>query len=80
MQNNALCRKFLFDRTRHVSFPFDVTGTRTKSAQGGFVSRIVPPLASEAGAVAEMPKNMAIQPRIILFRDVAVVAAQWGGE
>jgi hypothetical protein len=80
MQNDALRRKFLFDRTRHVSSPFDVTSTRTKSDRGSFVSRIVPLLASEAGAVAEMPKNMATPAQIILFRDVAAVAAQWRGE
>jgi hypothetical protein len=54
--------------------------TRTKSDRGSFVSRIVPSLASEGRAVTEMPKNMAARPQIILFRDVAAVAAQWGGE
>jgi hypothetical protein len=70
----------LFDRTRHVSSPFDSTSTRTKTDRGRFVSRIVLPLASEGNAVAEMPKNMAVRPQIILFRDVAAVAAQWGGQ
>jgi hypothetical protein len=42
----------------------------------GFVSRIGRPLASEGGVLAEMPKNMAILPQSILFRDVAAVAAQ----
>jgi hypothetical protein len=28
MQDNALSRQFLFDRTRHVSSSFDVTCTR----------------------------------------------------
>jgi hypothetical protein len=46
----------------------------------GFVSRIGPLLASEGRMVAEMPKNMAIRPQILLFRDVAAVAAQWRGD
>jgi hypothetical protein len=78
MQDDALCRKFLFDRTRHVPSPFDSTSTRYRSDRGRFVSRIMKLLASEGGAVAEMPKNMAIRSQIILFRDVAAVAAQWG--
>ena len=80
MQDNALRRQLLLDRTRHVSSPFDSTSTRTKTDRGRFVSRIVLPLASEGNAVAEMPKNMAVRPQIILFRDVAAVAAQWGGQ
>jgi hypothetical protein len=30
--------------------------------------------------VTEMPKNMAVRPQIMFFRDVAAVAAQWGDE
>jgi hypothetical protein len=78
MQDDALCRKFLFDRTRHVC-PRLIC-TRTKSDRGSFVSRIVPPLASEGRMVTEMPKNMAACPQIKFFRDVAAVAAQWSGE
>jgi hypothetical protein len=58
MQDDALCRKFLFDRTRHVSFPFGLTRTRRTHLIGGrFISRIVPSLASEGRSVAKKPKT-----------------------
>jgi hypothetical protein len=53
MQDHALCRKFLLDRTGHISSPFDFnprpTGDRT-----GFVSRIARLHASKGGSVTNV--------------------------
>jgi hypothetical protein len=80
MQDDALCRKFLFDRTRHNSSPFGLTSTRRTPDRGPlyFAHRAVTCKRGQIGS--EKAKNTAIRLRFILFRDVAAVAAQWRGE
>jgi hypothetical protein len=56
MQDHALCRKFLLDRTRHVPSPFELTSP-TKISSGRFVSRIARLHASDGGSVAKCRKT-----------------------
>jgi hypothetical protein len=86
MQDHALCRKFLLDRTGHIPSPFDFnprpTGDRT-----GFVSRIARLHASEGGSVTNVtaggglggnkPKTSPVGWQIVPFREAALVAAQY---
>jgi hypothetical protein len=89
MQDHALCRKFLLDRTRHVSSSFDLTSTRYTPDQVRFASRIAQSHACQRGIGAAsrsrqrfMGKDAekhVVRPEFVLFREVALVAAQYGG-
>src|ERR1700733_8946349 len=79
MQDDALCRKFLFDRTRHVSSPFDVISTRyipDRAALFRASSRDMQARA-DRGANAKKHGNPAAKTP---FPRRALVAAQYRGE
>jgi hypothetical protein len=84
VQGDAQACQFLLDRTRHVSSPVQMI--KPDLASGSLVSRIVRRHASEGwsanqlgcsgNSCGKMRKNMALQPSTLLFRELALVAAQ----
>jgi hypothetical protein len=66
MQDHALCRKLLLDRTRHVSSPFDLTSTRHCPAGPlSFAHRAFTCKRRQIGGA--MPKNTASADNLYFF-------------
>jgi hypothetical protein len=87
MQDHALCCKFLLDRTRHVSSPFDLTSTDLYPIRSlCFAHRAVTckPAAASAACRSRQQffagtcqKTGQFGCQFLLFREAALVAAQY---
>jgi hypothetical protein len=87
MQDHALCRKFLLDRTGHISSPFDFNPRPIQAIGPALFRASRSHMQARAGSVANAidgshsggnkPKNIGFRRQFILFREAALVAAQY---
>jgi hypothetical protein len=80
VQDHALRRKFLLDRTRHVSSPFEMTCARKLPDRAALFRASRLHLQGSVGRIGNAEKRGVSDRRFVHFREAALVAAQWRGQ